>query len=256
ELESTISELEESNRKLAILKAERDVAKGAFFPVLNRGNQQVTTDKARDKQKDLQEMESSLKELLDQSTSRLHELKRLHEDRIDILRHLSNLQSNLKNVKSICSSKAYLLLKDQLAKARADVAQYQALYEKLQVEKESLYWREKESHMKSELADVLHRTSAVADSRISDLELEIQRYIKEKDLIETKLQEASKEPAILISLVTGRREIIAEFKALVSSFPEKMGSMQNHLAKHKESAADIHRLRANVKSLTDVIGRK
>ncbi|XP_011089870.1 E3 ubiquitin-protein ligase BRE1-like 1 [Sesamum indicum] len=248
ELESTISELEESNRKLAILKAERDVAKGAFFPVLNRGNQQVTTDKARDKQKDLQEMESSLKELLDQSTSRLHELKRLHEDRIDILRHLSNLQSNLKNVKSICSSKAYLLLKDQLAKARADVAQYQALYEKLQVEKESLYWREKESHMKSELADVLHRTSAVADSRISDLELEIQRYIKEKDLIETKLQEASKEP--------GRREIIAEFKALVSSFPEKMGSMQNHLAKHKESAADIHRLRANVKSLTDVIGRK
>ncbi|KAL0464585.1 UNVERIFIED_CONTAM: E3 ubiquitin-protein ligase BRE1-like 1 [Sesamum latifolium] len=248
ELESTISELEESNRKLAILKAERDVAKGAFFPVLNRGNKQVTTDKARDKQRELQEMESSLKELLDQSTSRLHELKRLHGERLDILRHLSNLQSNLKNVKSICSSKAYLLLKDQLAKARADVAQYQALYEKLQVEKESLYWREKESHMKSELADVLHRSSAVADSRISDLELEIQRYVKEKDLIETKLQEASKEP--------GRREIIAEFKALVSSFPEKMGSMQNHLAKHKETAADIHRLRANVESLTDVIHRK
>ncbi|KAK4414625.1 E3 ubiquitin-protein ligase BRE1-like 1 [Sesamum alatum] len=248
ELESTISELEESNRKLAILKAERDVAKGAFFPVLNRGNKQVTTDKARDKQRDLQEMESSLKELLDQSASRLHELKRLHVERLDILRHLSDLQSNLKNVKSICSSKAYLLLKDQMAKTRADVAQYQALYEKLQVEKESLYWREKESHMKSELADVLHRTSAVADSRISDLELEIQRYVKEKNLIETKLQEASKEP--------GRREIIAEFKALVSSFPEKMGRMQNHLAKHKETAADIHRLRANVESLTDVLGRK
>ncbi|KAL0425786.1 UNVERIFIED_CONTAM: E3 ubiquitin-protein ligase BRE1-like 1 [Sesamum radiatum] len=92
ELESTISELEESNRKLAILKAERDVAKGAFFPVLNRGNKQATTDKARDKQRELQEMESSLKELLDQSTSRLHELKRLHGERLDILRHLSDLQ--------------------------------------------------------------------------------------------------------------------------------------------------------------------
>lgn len=42
-------------------------------------------------------------------------------------------QSNLKNVHSICSTQAYLLLKDQLAKAKADVVQYQTLYEKLQV---------------------------------------------------------------------------------------------------------------------------
>ncbi|KAK4488538.1 hypothetical protein RD792_004302, partial [Penstemon davidsonii] len=248
ELESTIAELEESNCNLEILKAERDVAKGAFFPVLNRGNKQFTCDKAKDKQRDLQEVESTLKELLDQSTSRLHELKRLHEDRLDILRQLSILQSNLKNVKCICSSQAYLLLKDQLAKAKADVAQYQALYEKLQIEKESLFWREKEIHMKNELVDVLHRSSTVADSRIRDLETEIQRYIKEKDLIENKLEEASKEP--------GRKEIIAEFKALVSSFPEKMGSMQNQLAKHKEAAANVHGLRANVQSLTNILERK
>lgn len=57
-------------------------------------------------------------------------------------------------------------------------------------------------------------------------------------------------------LITGRKEIIAEFKALVSSFPEKMGSMQNKLAKHKESAADIHSLRADVESLTDILNRK
>ncbi|KAI3444762.1 hypothetical protein Pfo_001427 [Paulownia fortunei] len=248
ELESTIAELEESNSKLAILKAERDAAKGAFFHLRNRGNKQVTSDKARDKQRDLQDMESTLKELLDQSTSRLHELKRLHEDRLNTLKHLSNLQSNLKNVNCICSSQAYLLLKDQLAKAKADVVQYQALYEKLQVEKESLYWREKESHVKNELVDVLHRSSAVADSRISDLEIEIQRYIKEKDLIDAKLEEASKEP--------GRKEIIAEFKALVSSFPEKMGSMQNQLAKHKETAADVYSLRAHVESLTKILDRK
>ncbi|KAK6162595.1 hypothetical protein DH2020_002436 [Rehmannia glutinosa] len=225
ELESTIAELEESNRRLAILKSERDVAKGSFFPVLNRGNKQVTSDKSRDNQRDLQDMESTRKELLEQSTFRLHELKRLHEDRLNTLRHLSSLQSNLKNVNCICSSQAYLLLKDQLAKAKADVVQYQALYEKLQV--------------------VL---VAVAGSTISDLEKEIQRYIKEKDLIEAKLEEASKEP--------GRKEIIAEFKALVSSFPEKMGSMQNQLAKHKETAADIHCLRAHVESLTKILDRK
>lgn len=63
-----------------------------------------------------------------------------------------------------------------------------------QVEKESLYWREKESLLKSELVDVLQRSSAVADSRRSDLEVEIERYTKEKDLIEVKLDEASREP--------------------------------------------------------------
>ncbi|KAL7121003.1 hypothetical protein ACP275_02G156900 [Erythranthe tilingii] len=102
--------------------------------------------------------------------------------------------------------------------------------------------------MKNELVDVLHRSSAVADSRISELEIEIQRYTKEKDLIEAKLEEASKEP--------GRKEIIAEFRALVSSFPERMGSMQTQLAKHKESAADIHSLRADVKSLINILDSK
>lgn len=133
ELEGTVAELEESNHNLAILKAEQDVAKGVFSPFLNRGNKQTTNDKARDKQRDLQDMESALKELLNQSTSRLHELKQLHEDRLEMLRHLSNLQSNLKNVKCISSTQTYHLLQDQLAKAKADVVQYQVLYEKLQV---------------------------------------------------------------------------------------------------------------------------
>ncbi|KAL6494118.1 ubiquitin-like modifier hub1 [Orobanche gracilis] len=241
ELESTIAELEESNCNLTVLKAGRGVAKGAFFPVLNQVNRQVTSDKARDNQKDVQDMESTLKELLDQSSSRLHELKRLHEDRLKTLKHLSDLQGNLKNINCICSSQAYRLLKDQLAKAKADVVQYQ-------VEKESLYWLEKESQLKNEFVDVLNRSSAVSNSRISDLEVEIQRYIKEKDLIEAKLEEASEEPC--------RNEIIAEFKALVSSFPEKMGNMQNQLAKDKGTAADIHCLRAHVESLATILDRK
>lgn len=64
ELESTIAELEESNHKLATLKEERDAAKGVVLPVLNVGNAQTPNDKIRDKQKDLQDMESTLKELL------------------------------------------------------------------------------------------------------------------------------------------------------------------------------------------------
>lgn len=64
ELESTVAELEESNSKLAILKVERDIAKGSTFPVMSRGNKQVASDKSREKQRDLQVMESTLKELL------------------------------------------------------------------------------------------------------------------------------------------------------------------------------------------------
>ena len=64
ELEIAVAKLKDSNCKLATLKAERDATKGAFFPVLNLGSKHIGGDKVRDKQKDLQEMESAVKELL------------------------------------------------------------------------------------------------------------------------------------------------------------------------------------------------
>lgn len=63
ELECTIAELEESNKNLSVLKAETDAAKGAIFPVI-LGNKRVANDRAREKEKDLHDMESLLKELL------------------------------------------------------------------------------------------------------------------------------------------------------------------------------------------------
>ncbi|KAJ8541679.1 hypothetical protein K7X08_002495 [Anisodus acutangulus] len=248
ELEKTIAHLDESNSKLAILKAEKDAAKGVHFPVLNLGNKHSANDKARDKQRDMQDMESTLKEYLDQSSFRLFEVKRLHEERIDLLKQLSNLQNKLKNVKAICSSQPYTLVKDQLAKAKEDVSLYQSLYEKLQVEKDNLSWREKEMNLKNDIIDVFRRSSTIADSRIAWLEKEIQKHMQERNMIEAKLQEASKEP--------GRKEIIAEFKKLVSSFPKTMGNMQNQLSNYKETASDVHSLRADVQSLSSILDRK
>uniref|UniRef100_A0A2P2MV24 E3 ubiquitin protein ligase n=1 Tax=Rhizophora mucronata TaxID=61149 RepID=A0A2P2MV24_RHIMU len=66
--------------------------------------------------------------------------------------------------------------------------------------------------------------------------------------METKLEEASKEP--------GRKEIIADFKALVSSFPDEMGSMQRQLNSYKEAALDIHSLHADMQSLSSILERK
>lgn len=59
-----------------------------------------------------------------------------------------------------------------------------------------------------------------------------------------------------MSFVSGRKEIISEFKTLVSSFPEEMGSMQNQLRKYKETAANVHSLRADVQSLSNILNRK
>ncbi|KAF7137671.1 hypothetical protein RHSIM_Rhsim07G0033400 [Rhododendron simsii] len=248
ELESTVAELEESNCKLATLKTESDAAKGAFFPVLNFANKPVASDRTKDKQKELQDMESTLKELLDQASCQLLEVKRLHEDRIGILKQLSDMQNTLKNVNAISSSPAYVLARDQLAKSKADLVHYHALFEKLQVEKDNLAWRENEMDMKNDLLDVFHRSSVLTDSRITELRAEIQKQISVKNMIETRLEEASREP--------GRKEIIAEFKALVSSFPEDMGSMQSQLSTYKEAASDIHSLRADVQSLKTVLHRK
>ncbi|KAJ6320614.1 hypothetical protein OIU76_006038 [Salix suchowensis] len=248
ELETTVAELNDSNCKLATLKAERNATKGAFFPVLNLGSKHAAGDKVRDKQKDLQEMESAVKELLDQASSRLVELKDLHEERLRILQKLSNLQHSLKSVKVISLSRACLLLRDQLEKSKSMVLHYRALFEKLQVEKDSLVWKERELNMKNDLVDVCRRSTAVVDSRIADLGKEIQKQINERNMIETNLEEASREP--------GRKDIIAEFKALVSSFPEEMCSMQSQLSNFKEASSDIHSLRADVQSLSAVLDMK
>lgn len=247
ELECTIAELEESNKNLSVLKAETDAAKGAIFPVI-LGNKRVANDRAREKEKDLHDMESLLKELLDQASSRQQELKRLHEERMEILKQLSSLQNTLKNSKGVFSSEAFILVKDQIAKARGDLVQYQALFQKLQVEKDNLGWREKEANMKNDIGEVLRRSSSVSDSRIVDLKMEIQKQIDGRKLIEAKLEEASREP--------GRKEIIAKFRTFVSSFPEDMGSMQTQLRKHKEASSDVHSLRADVQSLSTILDRK
>ncbi|XP_024032871.1 E3 ubiquitin-protein ligase BRE1-like 1 [Morus notabilis] len=248
ELQSTIAELEENSCKLATLKAQRDAAKGAGFPILNLGSKHVSGDKIRDKVKDLQDMESALKELMDQASCRLMEIKGLHEERIRILQKLSSMQNKLKNVACISSSQAYLLVRDQIEKSKSEVIKYQALYEKLQAEKDSLVWRERELNVKSDVIDVLRRSSAIVDSKSTDLRIEIQKQIDERKMIETKLDQASREP--------GRQEIIAEFKALVSSFPEEMETMQGQLRKYKETAANVHSLRADVQSLSSILDRK
>ncbi|XP_008437811.1 E3 ubiquitin-protein ligase BRE1-like 1 isoform X2 [Cucumis melo] len=247
ELESAVAELEESNSKLTKLRAEHDAAKKAGFPVLNLAGKHSASGKVRDKQKDLRDMEFSLKELKDQAVDRLAELNSLHEGRLKMLRRLSDIQNTMKSVKSISSSKPYLLLRDRIEKLKSEVNEQQALFEKLQVEKDNIIWKEKELNIKNNILDVLRRSSTVSDTRINDLEILIQKQKDGKKSIENKLVEVLKEP--------GRKKIVSEFRALVSSFPEAMGSMQSQLHKYKEAASDVHSVRADMQSLSSIIDR-
>ncbi|CAN8286415.1 unnamed protein product [Cochlearia groenlandica] len=249
ELENEVVELQQCNGDLSALKAEKDATGGAFFPVLSLGNKLSTGDKGMDKQRNLEDMESVLKELTILASSRLQELKDLHEERTKFLKTLSSgLQDKSKNVRDISSSQAYLLLKDQLEKSKEAVFHYMTLLKKLQVEKDSIVWREREMNIKNELVDVSRRSSAVADSRIASLDAEIQKQLDEKKRIKTRFGNISKEQ--------GRKEIFADMKALISSFPEEMSSMRSQLDNFKETAGGIHSLRADEQSLSGVLCRK
>ena len=67
------------------------------------------------------------------------------------------------------------------------------------MEKDNLSWREKEMNLKNDITDVFRRSSTIDDSRIAWLEKEMQKHMQERNMIEGKLEEASREPGILKS---------------------------------------------------------
>ncbi|KAI3981488.1 hypothetical protein MKX01_007415 [Papaver californicum] len=83
------------------------------------------------------------------------------------------------------------------------------------------------------------------DSWIHDLEKKLHKQFDQRNLFEIKLKEASGEP--------GTKEIILEFKALLSLFPKKMSIMQGQLSEYNEAALKVHSLRTEAQSLSRVL---
>uniref|UniRef100_A0A0E0KTK4 E3 ubiquitin protein ligase n=1 Tax=Oryza punctata TaxID=4537 RepID=A0A0E0KTK4_ORYPU len=229
ELASTASELEETNYKLAALKAQRDNTQGTRIPYPTLGNKNMAEDK----------------ELI---SKRLVEIKRLHEERIEILNKIATFQNILMDFKSIRSSKAFQLVNDRLQKSQEELDHYQTLLEKLQVDKDRFVWQERQFNLKVDLAEVPERVSTYCESSIADLKKDIQKLHDEKNMLILKLEEASREP--------GRNQVITKFKALVSSIPREMGAMQSEMTKHKEASLELNSLRAEVHSLSSILSRK
>uniref|UniRef100_A0A0E0PCC8 E3 ubiquitin protein ligase n=1 Tax=Oryza rufipogon TaxID=4529 RepID=A0A0E0PCC8_ORYRU len=147
ELASAASELEETNYKLAALKAQRDNTQGARIPYPTLGNKNMPEDK----------------ELI---SKRLVEIKRLHEERIEILNKIATFQNILMDFKSIRSSKAFQLVNDRLQKSQAELDHYQTLLEKLQVDKDKFVWQERQFNLKVDLAEIPERVSTYCRNQV------------------------------------------------------------------------------------------
>ncbi|XP_066369020.1 E3 ubiquitin-protein ligase BRE1-like 1 isoform X2 [Miscanthus floridulus] len=248
ELTSVVAKLEGSKQKLAVLKAQGDNKQATPILVPTLGNKNMTAEKVRDKQTELQDLEATHKELMELISKRLEEIRRLHTERIEILNKLAAFQNILTDFKSIRSSKAFQLVNDQLQKSQAELDDHQTLLEKLQVEMDTFVWRERQFNQKVDLAEIPQKVSAYCVSRIADLEKDVQKLCNEKNMLVLKLEEASREP--------GRNQVISEFKALVSSLPREMGAVQSELSKHKDASLQLHSLRAEVHSLSSIRTRK
>lgn len=248
ELAGTSMSLKESQSQLAVLRAHRDSGLGApfLYPIL--GNNNVVEDRIKDKQKELLDLQSSNQELMELASSHLLNIENLHKQKLGAMKKLSVSQNTLKDVHRVSSSKAFSMVNEQIIHSRGEVKQYQSSVEELQVEKDNYVWKERELTVRLELAELSKKASTIAESRIVDLEKCVQKSVGEKVLLDGKLEAASKEP--------GRKEIISQFKVLLSSLPKEIDAIQSQLAKYKEDSSEIHSLRAKVKSLTNIMNRK
>lgn len=248
ELDEIMADLEESKCKLASLKSQRDASLGASFPALHLGNKNESGERSGEKSRKLRETEAALEEFKTLATNRLAELQEAHQEKLKMSQQMDHMQDSLNNEKLVLSSRPYLLLNDQAQRLKSEVDRYHSMVESLQAERDNLVRREKEMNLKVESSDIARRAAALSESRVAELEADLQECMNERNLLENRLEEALQE--------SGRKDIINEFKVMVSTLHKEMGMMQAHLNKFKEAACEVHSLRAEVHSLTRILNRK
>ncbi|XP_022754339.1 E3 ubiquitin-protein ligase BRE1-like 2 isoform X2 [Durio zibethinus] len=248
ELEEIMTELEESRRKLVNLKMQKNVASGmhALSPIAANGN--LSPEKPADKTMGLREIKDSIEETKIVAADRLSELQDAQEQNLIYSKQLKDLQNELKDDKFIRSSRLYALLNDQLQHWDAEMEQYKALTETLQTDRFLVVRREKELNIKADSADAARNTIDNADSRIVELELQLQKCILERNDLEIKMEEAIQDG--------GRNDIKTEFRVMASALSKEMGMMEGQLNRWKETAHEAISLREEAQVLKALLSDK
>ncbi|KAK7826783.1 e3 ubiquitin-protein ligase bre1-like 2 [Quercus suber] len=288
ELDECVAELEESRRKLVNLKMQKDVASGMHTPTHGTANGDLSPEKPVDRTMGLRELKDSIEESKILAEDRLSEVQDAQGENLSLSKQLQDLQvseieffsssivdipfisgphfiftliicmnltfdivlvqNELKDEKYIRLSRLYSLRNDQLQHWNAEVEQYKVLTESLQAERPLIMRREKEVSVKLESADALRNAIDNAESRIGELELQLQKRIDEKNELEIKMEEAVQD--------AGRKDIKSEFRVMASALSKEMGMMETQLKRWKEAAHEALSLSEEAQSLKAQLDRK
>lgn len=249
ELEESMAELEESRRKLFTLKMQKDVASGVLHTSVSGAvNGSLSPEKPGDRTMGLRELKDSIDETKILAADRLSELQEAREDNLNLSKQLQDLQNELKEDKYVISSRPYTLLNDQLQHWNAEGERYKTLADSLQADRPNVVRREKELNVKAESADASRNVIDNAESRIEELELQLQNCIVEKNDLEIKMEEAVQD--------SGRRDVKDEFHVMASALSKEMEMMEAQLNRWKETAHEASSLCEESKSLEALLSTK
>jgi E3 ubiquitin-protein ligase BRE1 len=189
DLEESIAELEESQRRSVVLQLQRH---GSLMDAsaANTMNGGVSTDKSSDKSMSWQDLKDAVEEAKTLASNRLFELHETQEDNLILSKELGDLEGQLKDEKYVFVSKPYVILSDQLQHLNAEIERYRGLVEVLQNEKDQLMQKENEICAKSESIDNIILNITTYESEIEELERQIKIFMAEKKDLEIKVEEA------------------------------------------------------------------
>ncbi|OEL34837.1 E3 ubiquitin-protein ligase BRE1-like 2 [Dichanthelium oligosanthes] len=247
ELEESMAELEESQRKLVVLQLQKhgSVLDASSANAVNGG---ISTDKSSDKSMSWQDLKDAVDAAKTLSGNRLLELHQTQEDNLILSKELGDLEGQLKDENYVLVSKPYTILNDQLQHLNAEIERYRGLVEVLQNDKDQLMQKEKEICAKSESFDSIKQTITTYETKIEELENQIQIFTSEKNDLETKVEETLQD--------SGKKDFKNEIHVMAAALTNELGMMENQLSRSKDAASEAIALREQAESLTSLVAKK
>ncbi|CAI9106784.1 OLC1v1006003C1 [Oldenlandia corymbosa var. corymbosa] len=248
DLEERMAELEDCRRKLVNLKMQKDGPSIKPAPVSIVANGDVSPEKPGEKTKRLRILKDSLEETKVLAEDRQAEVQEMQEDNFILLKQLQDLENELKEDKYVYSSRPYTLLNDQLQHWNGEVERYRLMADSVQAERSFIARKEKELTMKIESAEALRKVVENSETKIDELEIQLQKSVLEKNELEINLEEALQD--------SGRKDVKAEFQIMASALSKEMGMMEAQLNRWKETAEESSSLHEEVQSLKALVDSK
>ncbi|KAI3860430.1 hypothetical protein MKW92_031225 [Papaver armeniacum] len=248
ELDESMAEVEESRRKLINMKIQTSGSSGLRVPVMLTGNGSASPEQSSDKTPGLKELKSRIEEVKELAATRLSELQEAQEDNLTLSKQLQDLENELKDDKFVLLSRPYHLLNDRLVHCNAEVDRYKGLIDSFQSDRNYMSRREKELSAKAESADATRTAVSKSETKIEELQIQLQKCIIERNDIEIKLEEAEQD--------SGKKDIKDEFQVMASALSKEMDMMEAQLNRWKDTAHEALSLREEAYSLKALLSAK